>query len=78
MTDDLLPLDEVAKSVFGMKPEAARRKAVLGQLSIPAFRLGNARKGPMYIRKSDLDKHMQERYEAAKRLTMKMTSVTPE
>lgn len=77
MTDDLLLLDEVAKSVFSMNPKLARRRAVLGQLPIPAFRLGNARKGPMYIRKSDLDKHMQERYEAAKRLTTKMAGVTP-
>lgn len=76
MTDDLLKLDDVAKSVFGMKPEQARRKAVLGQLPIPAFRLGNARKGPMYIRKSDLDGHAKERYDAAKALTEKMSSVT--
>lgn len=78
MTEDLIKLDEVANSVFGLKPEQARRKAVLGQLPIPAFRLGNARKGPMYIRQSDLDKHMKERYEAAKRLTIRMAGVTGE
>ena len=78
MTDDLIPLDEVAKSLFGMNPKLARRRAVLGKLPIPAFRLGSVRKGPMYVRKSDLDKHTQERYEAAKRLTTKMVGVTSE
>lgn len=76
MTEDLIKLDDVAKSVFGLKADIARRKAVLGQLPIPAFRLGNARKGPMYIRKADLDEHMAARYEAAKKLTDQMASVT--
>jgi hypothetical protein len=72
MTEDLILLDEVAKK-FGLKVDQARRKAALGQLPIPAFRLGNARKGPLYVTRADLEAHFKERYEGAKKLVDKMS-----
>lgn len=55
MMDDLLELDSVAKQYFNVSPKIARRKAALGQLPIPAFRLSGVRRGPFYVRKTVLD-----------------------
>lgn len=69
-------LDSIAKSVFGIKPEQARRKAALGTLAVPAFRINGARKGPLYVLRADVDRLLKERYETAARLTRQMASVT--
>jgi hypothetical protein len=53
--DDLIALDTIAKERFGLSPAVARRHAALGKLSINAFRLSNNRRGPMFVRRSDLE-----------------------
>lgn len=65
--EDLIRLDEIAESVFHVTPKIARRKAALNTLPVPAFRISGSRKGPLYVRKSDLERFIEERYQAAKR-----------
>lgn len=66
MTDDLLELDTIAEKFFGINPKLARRKAALGKLPVVAFRLGNTQKGPLFVRKSDVDALVAARSEKAK------------
>lgn len=66
--DELVRLDRVAGPVFNLKPTIARRKAALGQLAVPAFRINGSTRGPLYVRASDLDRLVAERYEAAAKL----------
>lgn len=65
--DDLILLDEIAEPVFNVTPKIARRKAALNTLPVPAFRISGSRKGPLYVRKSDLERFIEGRYQAAKR-----------
>jgi hypothetical protein len=76
MTDELMKLDDVCGLLFGLKPVIARRKAALGQLPVPAFRLNDARKGPFLLRKSDVDALVERRAGAATALHSKMSGVT--
>ena len=73
---DLIKLDDICTELFGIKPVIARRKAVLGQLPVPAFRLNDARKGPFLVRKSDIDALIQKRHGDASKLLAKMESVS--
>ena len=57
---DLLLLNTVCAEYFGLSERIAQRKASLGLLPIPAFRLTGTRKGPLYVRKVDLDAHAKE------------------
>jgi len=70
--EDLIPLDDICKKYFGLTPKIARRKAALGTLPIPAFRLGGGRKGPLYIRKEDWDKLVADRSSKAETLNNQM------
>lgn len=72
MNDDLIYLSEVCEQYFGLSERIAQRKASLGLLPIPAFRLSGTRKGPLYIRKSDLDAHVQRQIDKATALNSKM------
>ena len=69
-------LDEVCERLFGLKPEWARRKAVLGTLPVPAFRLNESRKGPFFVRKADLDALVEKRAASAGKINRQMLSVT--
>lgn len=69
---ELVPLDEICVPFFNNKPVVARRKAALNQLPVPAFRLGDARRGPLYVRKSDLEALAERRYKEAHSAHSKM------
>lgn len=69
---DLLPLEDVRQQVFGISKALARRKAALGTLPIPAFRLGGTTKGPLYVRKSDLEKLVERQAAKAEKLNYQM------
>lgn len=56
MEDSLVPLDSICEKYFNVTVKGARRKAALGTLPIPAFRLGASRRGPLFVRREDLDK----------------------
>ncbi len=73
MSEDLVPLEDVCH-YFGISPKIARRKAALGLLAVPAFRLNGAR-GPMFVKKADMDSYIAERYKSAANLNMKMKMV---
>ena len=67
---DLLPLSTVCAEYFGLSERIAQRKASMGLLPIPAFRLSGTRKGP--LRKADLDAHILRQVERATQLNSQM------
>ena len=73
--EKLVTLDEVAESVFGISPVVARRKAAQHTLPVPAFRINSGRKGPLYVRREDIESLVNSRYEAAKAANNKMADV---
>lgn len=78
MTDDIVRLDDICESLFGMKPQHARRKAAINQLPVPTFRLNNTRKGPLLVRRSDLDALAKTVIAAASAEHKLMATVTPD
>lgn len=69
---DLLLLSTVCAEYFGLSERIAQRKASMGLLPVPAFRLSGTRKGPLYIRKVDLDAHVSRQVERATQLNSNM------
>jgi hypothetical protein len=69
---DFIELGTVCKTYFSISAPLALRKGAMGTLPIPAFRLSGTRKGPMYVRKSDLDGWVAERIAKAEKLNSKM------
>jgi len=72
MSEELLLLTDVCLKYFGVTERIAQRKASLGLLPVPAFRLTGTRKGPLYIRQSDLDLHIQNQIAKAQTLNSRM------
>lgn len=70
--DDLIRLDDVAEELLGMTPDRARRRFGAGTLPIPAFRTGCAKRGPIYIHREDMERHIEQRRKAATTLVNKM------
>lgn len=70
--NDLQPLSEICEQYFGLTERIAQRKAALGMLPVPAFRLSGTRKGPLYVRKADLESHIERQIEKASALNSKM------
>ena len=58
MLNELVPLDEVATPVFNLTVKAARHRAALNMLPVPAFRLNGSRRGPLYIHKTDREGYL--------------------
>lgn len=71
---ELVLLDDVAEKFFNVTPKIARRKAAVNTLPIPAFRINGSRKGPVYVRKADLEALLETRYAAAKKSNQKLAS----
>lgn len=65
LTQDLIPLEDVCEKMFNVNITVARRKAALNTLPVPAFRISNSRKGPLYVRKTDLAALLEARYKKA-------------
>lgn len=74
LDDGLLRLDDVCERYFGVTVRVARRRAALGTLPVPAFRLGGKRRGPMFIRRDDLEALIDRNASRAKELTKLMAS----
>lgn len=47
-------LAEVSEKYLGMKPQTAEKKALLGQLLLPTFRLESSQKAPRLVHLEDL------------------------
>ena len=73
--DDLLHLNDICEKYFGVKPAVARRRAALGTLPVSAFRLADSRKGPLFVRKSDLENLIDDRCKKADELRSQMAAV---
>lgn len=73
--EDLLPLDEVAQSIFNITPRIAQRKAATNTLPIPAFRINGTRRGPLYVVRQDLEQWIADRAARAKSQHRKMQAV---
>lgn len=71
---DLVPLDEVATPVFNLTVKAARHRAAMNALPVPAFRLNGSRRGPLYIHKSDLEAHLERMHAKARSANQKMVA----
>ena len=69
---ELVLLDDVAEKFFNVTPKIARRKAATNTLPVPAFRINGSRKGPLYVRKADLEDLLKRRYAAAKKSNQRM------
>ncbi len=69
---NLIRLEEVCLKYFNVSPTVARRKGALGTLPVPAIRLSGTRKGPMYVRQTDLDKWVADRIANAEKLNTRM------
>lgn len=67
-----LLLSDICQEYFGITERIAQRKASMGLLPVPAFRLSGTRKGPLYVRQADLDDHVKREYEKAQRLNSRM------
>lgn len=74
MSEELLLLSSIREEFFGLTERVAMRKAADGLLPIPAFRLSGTRKGPLYVRKADLDAHIQKQIDKAVQLNSRMKS----
>ena len=74
MTDTKLLLDEVCHEYFGLSHATAQRKASMGLLPVPAFRITGTRRGPLYVLQSHLEAHVNQQIEKAKKLNSRMRS----
>ena len=73
MTDlNRILLSDVCQEYFGITERVAMRKASMGLLPIPAFRLTGTRKGPLYVLQADLDAHVNRQRDKANRLNLTM------
>ena len=69
---DLIYLSDVCMKYFGLSDRIAHRKAALGTLPVPAFKLSGTRVGPWYISQASLDAHVEEQMEKASELNRRM------
>ena len=76
LMEDIVLLDDVSQEYFNLLPLAARKKAALQTLPVPAFRLTGTKRGPFYVRKSDIALHIQTVYNRAASANAKMRGVT--
>lgn len=74
LDSEVVRLDDVAEKIFALSPKIARRKAALNTLPVPAFRLNGSRRGPLYVRRADLEALVRDRIESAARVHSRMAS----
>jgi hypothetical protein len=72
-TDDLIRLDEISEKYFNIIPLVARRRAAVGTLPIPAFRLAPNGRGPYFVTKEALDDYVGSRISDAVKLHTQMS-----
>jgi hypothetical protein len=72
MNEDIIKLEDVCDKYFTLSYKQARRKGTNGLLPIPVFRLSGTRKGPLYLRKGDLDAWVADRIAQAEKLNSRM------
>lgn len=75
MTDGLIRLESVAMDVLGLSVVIAKRKFALGELPLPAFRMTDTGRGPIFITQSALRDYVDGRAAAAEKFHRQMMSV---
>lgn len=71
--NDLVPLEEILP-LLGFSKPVALRKANLGCLPVPAFRLAGTRKGPLFVKRQALDAYIEEVAGRAEKINKHMKS----
>ncbi|WP_370429331.1 pyocin activator PrtN family protein [Klebsiella aerogenes] len=61
-------LAEVCEKYLGIKPATAEKKALLGELALPTFRIGESQKAPRLVHLSDLAEHIDKARKEAREL----------
>ncbi|NTZ47887.1 pyocin activator protein PrtN [Lelliottia aquatilis] len=61
-------LADICEKYLGMKPATAEKKALLGELSLPTFRLSESQKAPRLIHLEDLASHIDKARQAGREL----------
>ena len=68
----LLRLDDIAEQYFNITPLIAKRKVALGILPIPAFRMTDTGRGPLFVTQESLQSYVDKRIQAAVKLHGRM------
>ncbi|WP_310606737.1 pyocin activator PrtN family protein [Buttiauxella brennerae] len=53
-------LSDICEKYLGMKPATAEKKALLGELSLPTFRVIDSQKAPRLVHLEDLAQHIDK------------------
>ncbi|XUA17723.1 pyocin activator PrtN family protein [Citrobacter sp. OP27] len=53
-------LSNICEKYLGMKPATAEKKALLGELALPTFRIGESQKAPRLVHLEDLACHIDK------------------
>lgn len=72
MSDELILLKDICAEYLGLSERRAVERANMGLLPIPAFRLSGTRKGPMFVRRADIDALIQSQADKYAKLHSKM------
>lgn len=75
MMNNLIKLDDICEEYFNMQPIFARRKAAMGILPVPAFRLTDTGRGPWFVEPTSLQNYVENRMSEASKLHRKMAGV---
>lgn len=59
--EDLIPLEDICEPLLGLSFVIARRYHALGKLGVKAFRLGNPRRGTLYVHRDDIAALIEKR-----------------
>ncbi|MCS2150757.1 pyocin activator PrtN family protein [Scandinavium manionii] len=63
-----VPLSEICEKYLGIKPATAEKKALLGELLLPTFRLAESQKAPRLVHLQDLAELIDLKRKEAKEL----------
>ena len=61
-------LANVSEKYLGLKPSTAEKKALLGELALPTFRIGESQKAPRLVHLGDLAEHIDKARKEAREL----------
>ena len=61
-------LADICEKYLGMKPATAEKKALLGELALPTFRIGESQKAPRLIHLEDLAEYIDKARKKGKEL----------
>lgn len=73
--DDLVKLEDIAEEYFGLSVVIAKRKASFNTLPVPAFRLSDTGRGPLFVTRQSLEAYVDNRVKAAAKEHRQLNSV---